>query len=107
MNRMYEVTNIKFDRSQPTSGEQIAALGDAHLAKLEEVRPDPPPGLPLSLLYSLLLERVAKFYSRSFSKKSSEDISTCLTSILPPLHPLMILAGAPYLPCLEITLKLP
>lgn len=37
MNRMLEVTNIKFDRPQTTMGEQIAAIGDAHLAKLEEV----------------------------------------------------------------------
>jgi hypothetical protein len=46
MNRMYEVTNIKFDRSQPTAGEQIAAIGDAHLTKLEAV---------LSVLQSLYL----------------------------------------------------
>ena len=37
MNRMFEVVNIKFERPQSTMGEQIAAVGDAHLAKLEEV----------------------------------------------------------------------
>lgn len=33
---MFEVLNIKFDR-QSKPGEVVTAIGDAHLAKLEEV----------------------------------------------------------------------
>jgi hypothetical protein len=34
---MFEVLNIKFDRSQSKPGEVVTSIGDAHLAKLEEV----------------------------------------------------------------------
>jgi hypothetical protein len=33
---MFDVLNIKFDRSQSKPGELITAIGDSHLAKLEE-----------------------------------------------------------------------
>mmetsp|Transcript_12566 Transcript_12566/g.12979 ORF Transcript_12566/g.12979 Transcript_12566/m.12979 type:complete len:356 (-) Transcript_12566:99-1166(-) len=75
MNRMFDVIGIKFERPQSTMGEQIAAIGDAHLAKLEE-------GCK-GLLEKIRDEKAQRY--RYFSDLSSSDGSIISNSTPPPV----------------------
>lgn len=84
---MEDVTGIKLDRSQPTSGEAIAVMGDEHLTRLEEVK-KLTPAFVVQLSYTCLsiLQTCKKLLAKmsvekaELRKQSGTEILTALAS---------------------------